>query len=107
MLETILFYFFSLLAVGGGILTVTCRTVVICGVWLIVSLLGVAGLFLLEGAEFLFIAQLILYVGGVVLLFIIAVAGRILRFRYAGRRTVSAFVAQPLGRGTSRFARCS
>ena len=41
-------------------------------VWLIVSLLGVAGLFLLQGAEFLFVAQLILYIGGVVLLILIA-----------------------------------
>jgi len=31
--------------------------------WLIVSLAGVAGLFLLAGAEFLFAVQIILYVG--------------------------------------------
>ncbi|HXE11429.1 MAG TPA: NADH-quinone oxidoreductase subunit J [Bryobacteraceae bacterium] len=73
MVPVLLFYFFSLLAIGGGILTVTRRSVVVSGVWLIVSLLGVAGLFLLEGAEFLFVAQLILYVGGIILLFLIAV----------------------------------
>jgi NADH-quinone oxidoreductase subunit J len=72
MLDPILFYFFSLLTVGGGILMITRRNVIVSGVWLIVSLLGVAGLFLLQGAEFLFVAQLILYIGGVVLLFLIA-----------------------------------
>ncbi len=72
MLEALLFYFFSLLALGGGILMLTRRSVVVSGVWLIVSLLGVAGLFLLQGAEFLFVSQLILYIGGVVLLFLIA-----------------------------------
>jgi NADH-quinone oxidoreductase subunit J len=73
MVPVLLFYFFSLLSIGGGILTITRRSVVLSGVWLIVSLLGVAGLFLLQGAEFLFVAQLILYVGGVILLFLIAV----------------------------------
>jgi NADH-quinone oxidoreductase subunit J len=72
MLDPVLFYFFSLLTVGGGILMITRRNVIVSGVWLIVSLLGVAGLFLLQGAEFLFVAQLILYIGGVVLLFLIA-----------------------------------
>lgn len=72
MLGTLLFYTFSVLTVGGAILTVTRRNVVMSAVWLIASLLGVAGLFLLQGAEFLFVAQLILYIGGVVLLILIA-----------------------------------
>jgi len=72
MLGTILFYTFSVLTVGSAILTITRRNVVMSAVWLIASLLGVAGLFLLQGAEFLFVAQLILYIGGVVLLILIA-----------------------------------
>lgn len=73
MIGTALFYFFSLLILTGAILTVTLRNVVLNAVWLIVSLLGVAGLFLLQGAEFLFVSQLILYIGGVVLLFLFAI----------------------------------
>jgi NADH-quinone oxidoreductase subunit J len=42
-------------------------------VCLIVSLLGVAGLFLLETAEFLFAVQILLYVGGVMVLFLFVV----------------------------------
>jgi NADH-quinone oxidoreductase subunit J len=72
MLGTLLFYTFSVLTVGGAALTITRRNVVMSAVWLIASLLGVAGLFLLEGAEFLFVAQLILYIGGIVLLILIA-----------------------------------
>jgi NADH-quinone oxidoreductase subunit J len=73
MIGTALFYFFSLFILTGAILTVTLRNVVLNAVWLIVSLLGVAGLFLLQGAEFLFVSQLILYIGGVVLLFLFAI----------------------------------
>jgi NADH-quinone oxidoreductase subunit J len=72
MLDAIFFYFFSLCVLAGAVLTITRRSVVVSGVWLVVSLLGVAGLFLLQGAEFLFISQLILYIGGVVLLFLVA-----------------------------------
>lgn len=73
IIGTALFYFFSLLTLAGAILTVALRNVVLNGVWLIISLLGVAGLFLLQGAEFLFVSQLILYVGGIVLLFLFAI----------------------------------
>ncbi len=64
MLPAALFYFFSLLTLTGAVLCVTRRNPVLSGAWLIVSLLGVAGLFLLMGAEFLFVAQIILYIGG-------------------------------------------
>lgn len=73
MIDASLFYFFSALVLGGGILTITQRNAVMSAVCLIVSLLGVAGIFLLLGAEFLFVAQLILYVGGVVLLFLFVI----------------------------------
>jgi NADH-quinone oxidoreductase subunit J len=72
MMETLFFYLFSILTLGGGVLMITRRNVVISGVWLIASLLGVAGLFLLQGAEFLFVAQMIVYIGGVVLLLLVA-----------------------------------
>src|ERR1700721_810613 len=73
MIETALFYFFALLTVAGGISTVTRRSAVLAAVWLTVSLLGVAGLFLLLGAEFLFVAQIIIYIGGITLLFLFVI----------------------------------
>jgi NADH-quinone oxidoreductase subunit J len=40
---------------------------------LIVSLLGVAGLYLLQHAEFLFAVQIVLYVGGIMVLFLFVI----------------------------------
>lgn len=73
MLDQVLFYIFAVLTLGGGLLTITRRSAVIAAVWLTVSLLGVAGLFLLLGAEFLFAAQIIVYIGGITLLFLFVV----------------------------------
>jgi NADH-quinone oxidoreductase subunit J len=73
MLDTILFYAFALLVLGGGILTITQRNAVHSAVCLIVSLLGVAGLYLLQQAEFLFAVQIVLYVGGIMVLFLFVI----------------------------------
>lgn len=73
MLEAGMFYVFALLTVLGGILTITRRSAVLAAVWLTVSLLGVAGLFLLLGAEFLFVAQIVVYIGGITLLFLFVI----------------------------------
>ena len=72
-MDTILFYAFAALVLGGGILTITCRNAVHSAISLICSLLGVAGLYLLQGAEFLFAVQIILYVGGIMLLFLFVI----------------------------------
>jgi len=73
MTETIFFYAFALLTLGGGVLTITRRNAVHSAIALIVSLSGVAGLYLLQHAEFLFAVQIILYVGGVMLLFLFVI----------------------------------
>jgi NADH-quinone oxidoreductase subunit J len=73
MTETVLFYFFALLTLGGALLTITRRSAVIAAVWLTVALVGVSGLFLLLGAEFLFVAQIIIYIGGITLLFLFVI----------------------------------
>ncbi len=73
MLDTALFYLFASLALGGGILTITRRSPVYSAVWLIVSLLGIAGLYLLQRAEFLAGVQVILYVGGIMVLFLFVI----------------------------------
>jgi len=73
MLDTILFYIFAFLVLGGGVLTITRRSAVHSAVWLIVSLLGVAGLYLMQQAEFLFAVQIVLYVGGIMVLFLFVI----------------------------------
>jgi NADH-quinone oxidoreductase subunit J len=73
LMDTILFYAFAVLVLGGGIFTITRRNAVHSAISLIVSLLGVAGLYLLMQAEFLFAVQIILYVGGIMLLFLFVI----------------------------------
>ncbi len=73
MTETVFFYVFALMTLAGGVLTVTRRNAVHSAMWLIVSLGGVAGLYLLQHAEFLFAVQIILYVGGIMLLFLFVI----------------------------------
>src|SRR3954469_8867057 len=73
LIDTVLFYIFALLVLGGGVLTITRRNAVHSAISLIVSLLGVAGLYLLQQAEFLFAVQIVLYIGGIMLLFLFVI----------------------------------
>ncbi len=73
MLETLFFYAFAALTLVGAILTVTLRNAVHCAISLIASLAGVAGLFLLQQAEFLFAVQIVLYIGGIMVLFLFVI----------------------------------
>jgi len=73
MTNLILFYFFAGLAVLGGVLVVTMRNAVHSAVFLITSLLATAGLYLTLNAEFLFVVQIILYVGGIMVLFVFVI----------------------------------
>src|ERR1035441_2582115 len=65
--DTILFYIFALLVLGGGVLTITRTSAMHAAISLIVSLLGVAGLYLMQQAEFLFAVQILFYLGGIML----------------------------------------
>ncbi|MFZ0582338.1 MAG: NADH-quinone oxidoreductase subunit J [Candidatus Acidiferrales bacterium] len=73
VLNSLLFYFFSALAVASAILMVTRRNIVHAAVFLITTLLATAGIFLQLQAEFLFIVQVILYVGGIMVLFVFVI----------------------------------
>ena len=73
MIDTVLFYIFAILVLGGGVLTVTRRNAVHSAIFLIVSLTGAAGLYLLLHAEFLFAVQIVLYVGGIMVLFLFVI----------------------------------
>ena len=73
MLDKIIFYFFAGIAVAGAVLTVTRRNAVHSAIFLITALLATAGIFLQLRAEFLFAVQIILYVGGIMVLFIFVI----------------------------------
>ena len=73
MHDSIIFYFFAVLAVASAIMMVTRRNIVHGAVFLITALLATAGIFLQLQAEFLFIVQIILYVGGIMVLFVFVI----------------------------------
>jgi NADH-quinone oxidoreductase subunit J len=73
MLDQVLFYFFAGLAVLSAILVVTRRNVVQSAIFLATALLATAGIFLTLHAEFLFIVQIILYTGGITVLYVFVI----------------------------------
>src|SRR5919202_2218927 len=72
-MDAFFFYTFALMTLVGAVLTITRRNAVHSAIWLIVSLLGVAGLYLLQRAEFLFATQIVLYIGGIMVLFLFVI----------------------------------
>ncbi len=72
-LDTLFFYLFAAVTLTGAVLTVTRRNPVHSAMSLILALIGVAGLFLLQKAEFLFAVQIVLYVGGIMVLFLFVI----------------------------------
>ncbi len=68
-----LFLLFGALALGAGIGMVFQRNSVHAALLLVVNLLAVAVLFLAAGAEFLFAAQIIVYAGAIVVLFLFVI----------------------------------
>src|SRR5262245_25986697 len=72
-MDAAFFYFFALLVLGGGVLTITRRNAIHAAICLIISLIGVAGLYLLQKAEFLFAVQIILYIGVIMVLFLFVI----------------------------------
>ena len=67
------FYLFALSTITGGLFTVLSRNPVHSVLWLILSFLSSAGLFILLGAEFLAMLLIIIYVGAVAVLFLFVV----------------------------------
>ena len=63
----------GVIAVGAGVLVVTSTHLVRAGLYLVISLGAIAGLYLVLGAEFVAWVQVLVYVGAVVVLLLFAV----------------------------------
>lgn len=72
-MNDILFWLFALATCGGALAVVIEKNVVRMAFWLIVALASVAGLFFLLGADFVGATQLLIYVGGTIVLLIFGV----------------------------------
>ena len=76
LLETIgrnMFAIFGVLALGGAVIMVASRSAVHSVLGFLFSMLSVAGCFLALEAEFLGMAQILVYAGGIVVLFLFVV----------------------------------
>lgn len=69
----IAFFLFSLIAIIGALLVVTTRRLFHSALALVLSFVGVAGLYILLEAEFLAAIQILLYVGAIALLILFAI----------------------------------
>lgn len=66
----VVFLLVALLTGGAAVMTVTSRNLVHAALFLATTLAGIGGVFLVLGADFLALAQLIVYVGAVAVLFL-------------------------------------
>ena len=71
--ESLFFWVFSLTALVTGLLTVMARNAVHSALFLISTLVSVAALYVLLGAEFIAGVQILVYVGGVMVLFLFVI----------------------------------
>jgi NADH-quinone oxidoreductase subunit J len=71
--ESVFFWIFSIAAILAGLLTVMARNAVHSALFLISSLVSIAALFILLGSEFIAGVQILVYVGGVMVLFLFVI----------------------------------
>jgi len=71
--EAVFFWVFSIAAIFAGLLTVMARNTIHSALFLISSLVSIAALFILLQAEFIAGVQILVYVGGVMVLFLFVI----------------------------------
>ena len=69
----IIFYILSAFILGTAILSVTTTKIFRSAIWLLFSLIGVAGLYFWLEVEFIAAVQIVVYVGGIVVLIIFSI----------------------------------
>lgn len=73
MLEKIIFLILSAITLGSGLMVVTQRNLFRAALYLVLALMGMAGLFILLDAGFLGVVQVFIYAGAIAILIIFAV----------------------------------
>ncbi len=71
--HTIIFYLLALLTLGSGFMAVTSRQLFRSAIYLLFSLIGIAGIYFWLQYEFIAAVQIVVYVGGIVVLIIFSV----------------------------------
>src|SRR5579862_5733010 len=71
--SAVVFYILSALILASALLAVTSRKIFRSAIWLLFSLIGIAGLYFWLQVEFIAAVQIIVYVGGIVVLIIFSI----------------------------------
>jgi NADH-quinone oxidoreductase subunit J len=72
-MEAVLFWLFAVVSVGAAVLVITRRNPVTSALWLVVVMFCLAALFLLLHGFFLAVAQVIVYAGAIMVLFLFVI----------------------------------
>jgi NADH-quinone oxidoreductase subunit J len=96
--STIIFYLLAALTLGSGLLAVTTRHIFRAAIFLLFSLIGIAGLYFWMQYEFIAAVQIVVYVGGITVLIIFSIfltqaAGEQMLTVKLGRQLFSALAA--------------
>ena len=96
--STIIFYLLAALTLVSAVMAVTTRHIFRAAIYLLFSLIGIAGLYFWLQYEFIAAVQIVVYVGGIVVLIIFSIfltqqAGDLLPKQKIGRQLFSALAA--------------
>lgn len=72
-MELLVFYFFAALVLGGGVFILFTKNLMYAALALFVTFLGIAALYVYAFADFLAVAQIMIYVGGVLVLILFGI----------------------------------
>lgn len=73
MISNIVFYLLAIFILGSGLLAVTSRQIFRSAIYLLFCMMGIAGLYFWMHYEFIAAVQIVVYVGGVVVLIIFSI----------------------------------
>src|SRR5882762_220054 len=93
--STIIFYLLAALTLSSGFLAVTTRHIFRAAIYLLFSLVGIAGIYFWLQYQFIAAVQIVVYVGGIVVLIIFSIfltqqAGEKMARQKIGRKIFSA-----------------
>jgi len=96
--STIIFYLLAALTLVSGLLSVSTRQIFRAAIYLLFSLIGIAGIYFWLNYQFIAAVQIVVYVGGIVVLIIFSIfltqqAGEKLAKQKIGRKIFSALAA--------------
>jgi len=96
--STIIFYLLAALTLMSAVMAVTTRQIFRAAIYLLFSLIGIAGFYFWLQYEFIAAVQIVVYVGGIVVLIIFSIfltqqAGDLLPKQKIGRQLFSALAA--------------